>query len=343
MDRIEEQILSYPHLSADDQREVETYVESNPEWAPLLRDVRAIESLLSDVRVSDADTPADRLVTTYVLVEALHPDEVPPVLDKALAGLRTRIEEDPALQERVEVVRRRLEEAEAAVDPVAQFEELTGRALEPSTEGASARASDRSRSRNRGRAQDGGGSTWILLDRLLHLSRAARWAGAVAALLAGTYLTLFMASELSQSPVDRLATVDVSDEVVSAYSATDTRSVVPRRDTLSVDNLYLEALSVLREAHTSTLGLFPTYDEGKLAEAERLLTDVLERTEEGSFLALEAQFYLGKAYLAQRRIDAARSRFQIVVEREGRQAGEAREILEALEEEMPPERTDGAR
>lgn len=342
MDRIEEQILSYPHLSADDQREVEAYVESNPEWAPLLRDVRAIESLLPGASVSDANTPSERLLTTYVLVEVLRPDDVPPVLDEALSGLEARIDEDPALQERVEVVRRRLEQAEAAVDPVTQFEELTGWALDPSAEDASARASDRSQVRNEGRAREGGASVRMLLERLLHLPRAARWAGAVAVLLMGTYATLFVASELSQSPVDRLATVEVSDEVVSAYSATDTRSVVPRRDTLSVDNLYLEALSVLREARTSTLGLFPTYDEEKLSEAERLFTDVLDRTEEGSFLALEAQFYLGKTYLAQGRIDDARSRFQIVVQREGRQAGEARDILAALEQ-RPAGSSDGAR
>lgn len=342
MDRIEEQILSYPHLSAEDQREVEAYVESNPEWAPLLNDVRAIESLLPGASVSDADTLSERLVTTYVLVQALHPDDVPPGLDEALAGLQARIDEDPTLQERAEAVRRRLEQAEAAIDPVTQFEELTGRTLDASADDASARASDRSQVRHRGRAREGGASVRNLLERLLHLPRAARWAGAVAALLMGTYLTLFVASELSQSPVDRLAAVEVSDEVVSAYSATDTRSIVPRRDTLSVDNLYLEALSVLREARTSTLGLFPTYDEEKLSEAERLLTDVLDRTEEGSFLALEAQFYLGKTYLAQGRIDDARSRFQIVVQREGRQAGEARDILAALEQ-RPAVSSDGAR
>ena len=54
-----------------------------------------------------------------------------------------------------------------------------------------------------------------------------------------------------------------------------------------------------------------------------------------SFLSLEAQFYLGKVYLAQERVQLARGRFGTVVEREGRMAAEARDILKVLEKEYP--------
>ena len=37
---VEEQILAYPHLSREKRQEVEAYVEQNPAWAALLKDVR---------------------------------------------------------------------------------------------------------------------------------------------------------------------------------------------------------------------------------------------------------------------------------------------------------------
>jgi hypothetical protein len=167
-----------------------------------------------------------------------------------------------------------------------------------------------------------------------------RWGGAAIALLLGAYVVLFAASEASQSTVDRLAAVDVSNQVVDNYSSTATRSAVPARDTLTADQLYVDALTAVRNARTSTLGLFPRYDDSKLSRAEQLLTRVLDRTESGSFLALEAQFYLGKVRLAKDQVESARSNFVTVVEQEGRMAGEARSILETLQEEGPSNGTD---
>ena len=87
MNDIEEQILSYPHLSAEEQREVEAYVESNPEWASLLRDVRSIEALSASAQTG---FPSDPLLATYVTIRHLHPEEdVPPGLDTAFSKLET--------------------------------------------------------------------------------------------------------------------------------------------------------------------------------------------------------------------------------------------------------------
>jgi len=333
MEDVEEQILSYPQLSVEKQRDVEAYVEANPEWAPLLQDVRAIEALVRGVH-SDV-FPSEGFLTTYVVLKHFHSEELSDKIRGAFRRLERRMEDDPALRERAEAARRRLEEAEAVIDPVAQFEELTGHSLSDAakpasaetsaTQGAGPRAADREPARRRR----------SVVDALVELPLMLRAAGAAIAVLLGVYVVLFGISEVSQSPLDRMAAVNVSNQIVKNYTSTATRSAIPSADTMQVDQLYVDALSTLRDARTSTLGLFPSYNSKKLDRAERLLNQVLDQTEAGSFLALEAQFYLGKIDLATGKVDGARAKFRTVVKREGRMADEAREILETLDEEYP--------
>jgi len=334
MENVEEQILSYPHLSADKQREVEAYVEAHPEWASLLQDVRAIESLAQSV---DEGISSSALLQTYVVVQHVHPEEASPELQEAFRRLEQKMEENPDLRERAEAAQQRLEEAEAAVDPVAQFEELTGHSLAAEAESASASAETTTDAREPAPVRGAVRSLRSFVDELLRLPLAVRAAGAAVALLIGTYAVLFAASEASQSTLDRLAAVDVSNQVVDNYTSTATRSAVPSKDTLTADQLYVDALTAVREARTSTLGLFPRYNSKALNRAERLLKNVLDRTEPGSFLALEARFYLGKVDLAQGQIEPARSHFNTVIQREGRMAAEARNILKMLNEKYPAE------
>lgn len=328
MNDIEEHILSYPHLPEEKQREIEAYVESNPEWASLLRDVRSIEDLSANV---GADLPADPLLATYVVVQHLHPEGVrgmPDRLHSTFSELEARIENDEALRRRVEAARRRLKEAEAAIDPTSHFEALTGHELEREGEAESARAEDPESA-----SSDARGASPSLLEVLLNLPQLVQRGAVVAAVLVVAYGGLYGVSRATQSTLDRLAAVEVSDQVVENYAEADMRSPVPETDTLSVDDRYLEALSGLRSARVSTLGLFPHYDTDALARAEKQLDQVLGQVEPGSFLALEAHFYLGKVALAQEEVDAARRHFKTVVKREGRRAEEAYEILKTLQQE----------
>jgi hypothetical protein len=336
MQNVEEQILSYPHLSAERQREIEVYVENHPEWASLLQDVRAIESL---ARTKQERTVRDPLLTTYVVVQRLHPEGVPTGLEDAFRRLEQKMGEESALRERAESAREHLEAAEAAVDPVAHFEELTPHSLNPDTiENSEAPSHAEQAVADREEAYtEADAPIQRVVEQLLELPLALRWAGAAVALLLGVYVALFAASEASKSTLDRLAAVDVSNQVVDNYASTSTRSALPSPDTLTTDQLYVDALTTLRQARHSTFGLFPNYDAEKLDRAEQLLTRVLDRTESGSFLALEAQFYLGKVQLAQEQVESARSNFKTVVERRGRMAEEARGILEALQKEYPTE------
>jgi hypothetical protein len=326
MKDVEEQILSYPHLSAEEQREVEAYVESNPEWADLLRDVRSIEHLSANVQ---ADLPSDALLATYVMVQHLHPEEVPPGLQGTFSELEARIEDDASLQRKVDAARRRLQAAESAIDPVSHFEALTEHELE--TEAAPERTGDPEPESSAARR-----TTPSLLEVFLNLPRLARRGAVVVIVLVGAYGVLYGASQATQSTLDRLAVVEVSDQVVENYADAEMRSPMPETDTVrkTVDDRYLDALSALQEARVSTLGLFPRYDAKALNQADRRLNEVLAQVEPGSFLALEAHFYLGKIALAQKEVDAARRHFKAVVKGEGRRAEEAYEILKTLQQEQ---------
>lgn len=325
MNDVEEQILSYPHLSVERQREIEAYVESNPEWAPLLRDVRSIEHLGGRTQ---ENLPSDALLATYVTVQHLHPEAVPPRLQDAFSDLEARIEEDEALRRNVDAARRRIQEAEAAVDPVSHFESLTDYTIDPEASPEPVPDPESAEARE---------ATPSLLDVFLNLPVLLRRGAVVAVVLVGLYGGLYGVSRAVQSPLDRLAAVEVSSQVVDNYADTNVRSPVPEADTVTVDEQYLEALSTLREARTSTLGLFPRYDQEALARAEKDLNRVLEGVEPGSFLALEARFYLGKISLAQEEVETARRHFKVVVKGEGRQSEEAYNILKTLQQEYEAE------
>lgn len=326
MDDLEEKILSYPHLSGEEQREIEAYVEKNPEWAPLLRDVRSVEGL--SVR---ADLPSDSLLATYVVVQHLHPEgdrEISNQLRTAFARLEARIEEEESLRQEVDAAKRRLREAESSIDPVSQFEALTEHSLEPEN---GARSKENGASEPDPEASPRTSRTWW--DAVWAPPRLVRLGGVAAILLVGLYAGLYGVSLATQSTLDRLAAPEVSEQVVNSYTSTEMRNVRSAGEEASADDRYLDALSRLRDAHVSTLGLFPRYDAEQLDQAKQRFGQVLEEVDPGSFLALEAHFYLGKIALAQDDVATARTHFKTVVQREGRQTQEAYEILKTLQRE----------
>lgn len=337
MNRIQQRILSYPHLSRDEQRDVEAYVEDHPEWASLLREVRALESLASKAQPASTGDINSDVLATYVVARHVAGRGAASELASVFGDIEDRLAEDADLQRQAEDMQRRIDETEAAVDPVRHFEEVTGehppattgdlsspRPARSTTSNATTDAEARNREPDRAPARGAD-----------PISRPARWAIAAVVLVAAVYGLLYAASWSSQSTVDRLAAMNVSTDVIESYQ-TRVRSPMPQASTDTMpDDLYLQALPLLRDARSSTLGLFPHFDLRKLNEAESLLLRVVDRTQPGSFLQLEAYFYLGKINLAQGDIDTARTQLKEVVRREGRRASTAYQILKELEEERP--------
>jgi len=289
----------------------------------LLEDVRSVEGLASSV---NARLPSDTLFATYVMVRHLdHDGERSAQLREAFDRFEARIAEDDALRHEVEAAERRLKEAEAAVDPVSHFEALTEHDLKGEEE-TDVRARDTAGS------EPVSSSTSSWWDVFGGLPRFVPRGVAVATVLVALYGGLYGISLSTQSTLDRLAAIEVSDQVVDNYANARMRSAAPEASS-TADEQYLEALSILENARISTLGLFPRYNTDRLDRAQQRLGQVLEEAEPSSFLALEAHFYLGKIALAQGNVDAARTHFKTVVQREGRQTQEAHEILKILQQE----------
>lgn len=328
MNDIEDQIIGYRQLSDEERQAVESYVESHPEWAPLLRDVKALEALVEEAcLVHDEVTLHDDLLAYYVVSQHIKAPIGSERLQSAFDRVEQQVKDDPEVRARCETYQQRMEATLDAVDPVAQFERLSGHSLEEAfsaspeeQDGMSTPAPDRT-----------GFLTWLMT-----IPRAFQWAMAAIAVFGVLYGALFMASEATQSDIDQLAAIQPDNMQLEGYEVRlrGGEDDAPQ----SADALYRQALAALNESRATTLGLFPRYEEEALTEARTLLQEVIEREEAGSFLQLEAHYFLGKVRLAQGDIEAAHSHFKTVVEGDGRMMQEAAAILEELQRVAPTEK-----
>lgn len=334
MENVREQILSYPQRSAEEQRRVEKYVEAHPEWAPLFRDIRRLESFL---RKAGGDDP---ILTSYVVAQEVEMEGLSSTFEEAFGRIERALDEDEELRAQIDEMQEQFEQAEADLNPVSHFESVTGHSLSDREDG-SASLGEPSRDNpdappqaSGSRGAQGGAALLLSLPPIVQ-----RIGSGLLGLLA-VYLGLFAIDQATQSTFDRLATIEVSDQMVESYYSSQTQRTVSGPDTTTVDDVYLGSLATLRQAESTTFGLFREYHRDSLRHAKRGLERVLNRTEPSSFLASEARFYLGKLCLAEKRIEKARAHFEAVVQQDGRRAPEAQRILKSLEETSEERESD---
>ncbi len=323
MKQIEEKILLYSELSPEERKEIDAYVASHPELADLLEEVRAFEKLVKEARAFTGRPPDDSALAYYVATRFLERHPMPDGLREVFARIEAALKKDAVLRERYEVFERRMREIEAASDAVAQFERLAGYALEPP--GAGEPRPPALRPLKPSRAADRASRPPARIHRLAH--RPMRRAVAASLALVVLYGALFVISETTRSSLDRTLRLD---EDASAFYGPHVRSGNVGFLTDPADSLYFRAMETLGEARKSTLGLFPHYDAERLREAAGYLREVIGTVEPNSFLYLEAQFFLGKIYLAQGDLPAAEAAFEAVVKGQGSRMDEAREMLRML-------------
>lgn len=367
--KIEERLLSYPTLSPEEKEEVEAYVEDHPEWEPLLHAVQRLAVWVEITRERSVPSHED-VLGLYVIAERARPDQIAPEFASVFERLEEQLADDPDLRRRYEEAQERLRDLEASFDPVAHFESLTGYSLSdddaddappdadppqdrsPDGNGASPAPDKPPQARSGGAASSQAESPQPSASHAsgvqreahdeqssfsLHvLPRAIRWAAAAVVLLAAGYGALFGMSQATQSPLLALADMRVEQDVLESYPLR-TRSAAPAERTASPDDLYLQALPLLKNARQTTLGLFPTYDTEALQRAETLLNDVVDQSTPESFLWGEALFYLGKVHLAKREVAQARSTLQRVAQSDTRRSDEAYELLVRLQSVAPAE------
>ena len=301
---LQDKILRYPLLSLAEQREVEQHVQEHPDLLPLFEEVQALAGILHEAQRFRRTPLDDEALAYYVATKHVSTNAPPPFLQEAFDHIEAQLQADPALQARRDAFAERLQALDAAVDPVDQFERLTGHtltvphALEEPTASPSAR-------------------------RTVYLGM-----GAAGVVLFAVYVVLAFMSARSVPAVERLAAFTPSEVDLEQLH---THGSAAPDDLPPSEALYLKALPVLRDARTSTLGLFPHYDSKALARAASLLEEVAGTEATDPALRLEAQYLLAKVRLAQHSEPDAEALLRTVVAAQGWRSADAMTLLEELE------------
>ncbi len=300
MDAIEEKLLRYPDLTREEQEAVDAHVDAHPELAALRRSVQRLYRLFDEAGATERNPHGDEALAYYALTRYLAQEQPTPSLRALNERLEGEIADSPAFRRRLDVLDRRLRDIEAG-DAGAHFERLTGHSL-----------------------NDPAGPT-----ATVYSLRWMRLPAAAVIVLAVCYALLWGASEATVSEMEELAAISPDELSVEGYELL-LRGPAAGGDSSSTHLLYLRALGLLGQARHTTLGLFPRYDEAALRRASDLLSRIIRREPDGTFLQLESYYFLGKAHLALGEPEEGQEALRAVVEGGGRNAGEAAPILREL-------------
>ncbi len=310
MDNVREKVLFYHLLPPEDQVAIEVFVQENPEWQPVFEEANRLADLVASARQA-IQSPDEEEALAYLLATRYYSKDVPRELADSLEEMKARLRADPELRTVHDSLLARLEELEEASDAKKHFERLSGADTSSDDRGPVGRNSPAA-------------------SRII---APMRWVLAAVVAFLFAYGALFAISEVVTPDHVKLAELDSDELFVEGFHDAPMRSgerVEMESNDVTSDYLYVEALGILKEARSTTLGLFPRFDEQALAEAETLLEQVIEREDPNSFVQLDAYYFLGKVHLARGEEGEAQRAFQRVVRGEGRNAPQAADILQKL-------------
>ena len=333
MDSITTLLLNYDLLTDGERVEADAHLAAHPEDAPLVAEGRALHALLDHAAKAGAELPDVEAVAQFLAMNVGHHPPPP-----ELATLGDRIEAafaaHPELERQYSMMQDRLRTlADGAESPRAQFERLAGYDLDglPSARTptmASPVSPDTpppppQKLRTwRARAEE-------VEDRpLLQRLSFPRLLLAATVLGALVYGGLFLASNAQRTELEHLASLE---EIPVEYEGLRLRGADGFADPAA--ERYAAALDRLHAARSSTLGLFPHYDEAQLDTTLYLLREVTQLDAPDAPLGLEAWYLMGRIFLYRGEVEPARKALQLVVERQGPAAPDALRLLDALPSE----------
>lgn len=300
---IQEKILLYFDLPEEEQAELLLQVSGNTELEALYAESQALHSLLA-ASAQDVIPDASAL-TDFVLYSAMKAGNPPADLAAHYANIESAVRENPALLAQVETIRTSLRRlTETAEDPIARFDRLTAGPQAPAMKAASDREA-------------------IARRKSMRILRPMRWALAACVALVAVYGVLAIFSWQFQSERTQLSALHNAADVFQEMTFRG-ESSEPASDALD------ESLELLQQARTSTLGLFPSYDEERLEAAAVLAEQVALVREEPTLRSLRANYILGKIRTYQGRDAEATEALQKVVDGQGEGAEDARRLLDFI-------------
>jgi hypothetical protein len=335
MTDIESRLLNYDELPASERDEVDAYLAEHPEAADVLAEGRTLRALLEEAGRLDAEVPDAEAVAQFIAAQHMAQRPLPDDLAALGRRIEAAFEDHPEVERQYSMMQERLKTLVTnAESPRAQFERLTGRSLgtsrgadpSPAQETPATMAAVQAASRPAPQVRRDRSKTWrtsvtdsLSLVQSYSLPRLAFAATFIVVLLYGG---LYIASRAGQPEHVRLADLDT---VENEFAGLRLRGPDGQID-LAADR-YAAALDALREARSSTLGLFPHYETEGLNVAIQLLEEAADLEGQDSALGLEAWFLIGKILLYEGETDLARDAFQIVVEQQGPSAPDAQRLL----------------
>ena len=316
MENLEENIWNFGQLNPSEQAKVEAFVDGHPEYKGLLEESKSIYRLLEEAGLFASNPPHDIALAYLVANNLMHDHPLPEPLERSFRQLKDKIETMPHEQQRYDTIRARMEEIATNADPVAQFEQLTGYDLESDfvLPDLSGKASGNKKEDRPPLARRKGRRYRVNKPRFM------------------VPLVLFMVAITfvwQQNSLKRNAYTDAEVLLVDGYNH-GIRGLEMFEEPVSSDVVFMFAQRALHEAQHVWFGLYYTYDDAKLDEAEALLLRVLGDVQGSAYLKEEAMYLLGKVYMAQNKREEARHALNEVIDLRGRRSSEAARLQAML-------------
>ena len=303
MQHIQEKILLFFDLTEEERADVEQHVREHPELEALFAESQALHAMLEAVQ-EDAIPDASALID-YVLFSAITAGNPPADVAARHARTEAAVREHSELQAQVEAIRSSLHRlTETAEDPIARFDRLTTRKQGSSSTPAADREA-------------------VARRQSMRLARPVRLALAASLALVAVYGALSVMSWQLQPERARLAGLQNTAEAFEEMRFRGQSNEPPPDD-------LVESLEILREARSSTLGLFPSYDGDRLDAAAELAERVAVDEDQTTLQRAQAHYILGKIRMYQGRDPEAARALQVVVDRQAEGAEDARRLLDFI-------------
>lgn len=347
MDNIEDRILNYGLLPAEEQQVVDQYVLGHPEFASMLDEVKALYALVDRSELQKTDRLQDMALAYYIAQTHFGATEAPTAeMTLAYNKLKHQIEHDEDVRTRYDAIKSRMAEIVNQSDPLAQFEKLSGHTIENIPLPAKGPVV------GRGAVKEGGASTdnsvkekavdWVPVKRKQGIT-TRRWVTSASFLVLSSIAVFFIA--LHGNRLERMAYLDpeafyanapsglrgTNPGWASADGVGDEMSGVRAAELNTLSGVrFKEGTDIVFGAQHSILNRFYTYDLDALSKAEVIFDSILQEQGLDAQLASEVKFALAKVYLAQRRTKEARDLLDDVAQFDGLWATEASQILDKL-------------
>lgn len=299
MTNIEQNLLLFDDLSASEQAEAEAYLREHPEAQSLVEEGQVLRGLLASQEIANVDMED---VADYVVSRRFIHN------DPRLNRVGDAIQAHPELAKAVATIESNLARIiVGAEDPIAQFERLSGHSLSADTTAKVAK--DRPAERR--------------APQMRLVRRPMRLALAACVAFVGLYSALWIVGSGIQAEHLRMADLDGVSEL---YEGPRFRGETESGDVAQ----YEAAMLLLHEARTSTVGLFPSYDESKLADAVSAIHAVANPDGEATYVSMEAQYVLARIYVYQERYEDAAQLLGSLVDQAGPRAPDAQRLLDYI-------------